>query len=229
MKNTLNEFMGTDLEKQNRANDSKGNTSARAYACGSILGKYTLDWIGLLLFGLIYIVLGSLILAMDIQARQFFKEQDDLGDRSLCLKTFGKDSNYVAFIKDDKVVVNPRSLVDVLLTLNIFYMFWSVMYCTTSFASIFATCNEKEHIIRHFKNNNRVGHYGGGGDDEEDDMDGGSHGHHQPAHNPPSTKRDRKPSFHHYLNGKGISGRQYYEAEKAGTEGLTRVPIDPNQ
>jgi hypothetical protein len=168
MKNTLNEFMGTDLEKQNRANDPNISKARRAYACGSVCGKYTLDWIGLMLFGLIYIVMGSLILAMDIQAKQFFKAQEDLGDKSLCLKTFGDSSNYVPFIDDGKVTIDPKSLVDLLLTFNVIYMFWSVMYCISSFTSIFATCTEKEQIIRHFKNNNSGGHYGGGGDDEDD-------------------------------------------------------------
>jgi hypothetical protein len=122
MKNTVNRLLAKHQEKMNEATSSE---SVNVKRWGSLLTKTRLENISLILFFVVYIVIGSLILALDVQFAKFLDNKDDKEGGGKCKESFQENADYIPFLQPNQT---PETLCKILLSFNCFSMLWAVFY-----------------------------------------------------------------------------------------------------
>ena len=121
MKNTVNRLLAKHQEKMNEARSSEWVNVKR---WGSLLSKSRLENISLILFFVVYIVIGSLILALDVQFAKFLDDGSSEGGGK-CKQSFQENADYIPFLQPNQT---PETLCKILLSFNCFSMLWAVFY-----------------------------------------------------------------------------------------------------
>ena len=121
MKNTVNRLLAKHQEKINEATSSN---SVNVKRWGSLLTKSRLENISLILFFVVYIVIGSLILALDVQFAKFLDDGSSEGGGK-CKQSFQENADYIPFLQPNQT---PETLCKILLSFNCFSMLWAVFY-----------------------------------------------------------------------------------------------------
>jgi hypothetical protein len=121
MKNSVNKLLAKHQEKMNEARSSERVNVKR---WGSLLSKSRLENISLILFFVIYIVIGSLILALDVQFAKFLNDGSSEGGNK-CKRSFQENADYIPFLKPNQT---PETLCTILLVFNCFSMLWAIFY-----------------------------------------------------------------------------------------------------
>jgi len=126
MKNTLNQLMDSEDEKFNNYSQAdKIDIRNKVKNFGATCNKNFLEKVSLFLFFCIYVCMGIVMFAMDIQTVDWFNK----GDQTIvneCRRRFGDSSTYVNFL--GPTAMNPEKLSYVLLGFNSLYVFLSVIY-----------------------------------------------------------------------------------------------------
>ena len=126
MKNTLNQLMDTEDEKFNKyLQAGKIDIRDKVKNFGATCNKNFLEKVSLFLFFCIYVCMGIVMFAMDIQTVDWFNKGDQTKVNE-CRKRFGDSSTYVKFLHP--TTMNPEILSYVLLSFNSLYVLLSVIY-----------------------------------------------------------------------------------------------------
>jgi len=121
MKNTVNRLLAKHQEK---INEATSNESMNIKRWGSLLNKSRLENISLILFFVVYIVIGSLILALDVQFAKFLNTDGPDGGGK-CKGSFNTNADYIPFLQPNQT---PETLCIILLVFNCFSMLWAIFY-----------------------------------------------------------------------------------------------------
>jgi hypothetical protein len=121
MKNTVNRLLAKHQEK---INEATSNESMNIKRWGSLLTKSRLENISLILFFVVYIVIGSLILALDVQFAKFLDDESSDGGGK-CKASFQENADYIPFLQPNQT---PETLCKILLSFNCFSMLWAIFY-----------------------------------------------------------------------------------------------------
>lgn len=121
MKNTVNRLLAKHQEK---INEATSNDSINIKRWGSLLTKTRLENISLILFFVVYIVIGSLILALDVQFAKFLDDKSSEGGTK-CKDSFQENADYIPFLQPTQT---PETLCKILLSFNCLSMLWAVFY-----------------------------------------------------------------------------------------------------
>jgi hypothetical protein len=176
MKNTLNQLMDKEDEKFNNYSQAeKIDIRNKVKNFGATCNKNFLEKVSLFLFFCIYVCMGIVMFAMDIQTVDWFNKGDQTKVNE-CRKRFGDSSTYVKFLHP--TTMNPEILSYVLLSFNSLYVLLSVIYfcisaCYLSDDRVEARSLHKTMMGRIHEHNGQTGHTRGNpasGGNRQDDL-----------------------------------------------------------